>query len=170
MKTKVGDLMVDRLIRVGPKDKISAVMRKIGEARESMLVCVVDDNDKLKGIITPRKLLKTLELVVFRTTRNPTFEWGDVLSSLTTRYAEDIMEPVISVRPEDYVRDAIDLMLDKALYELPVVDRGGKVLGEIYFYDIMACWAKDLRKVTIRPMASDAERWRARLGLNHPHR
>ncbi len=147
MQVKVGDLMVAQCIRVTENDKISKAMRKVAEDREAMVVCVVDESDKLVGIITPKRLLKTVQLAAFRDTRDPSFEWGEVLSSLTTKYARDIMGPPVSLTPDDNITDAIDLMLDKNLYDLPVVNKNGEVVGVIYFYDIIANWVKKARKI-----------------------
>ncbi|HEX76624.1 MAG TPA: CBS domain-containing protein [Dehalococcoidia bacterium] len=141
----VADLMMTKFVQVRDKDPLWEVVLKIAEDRETMLACIVDEANKLKGIITPKRLLTAVQISQFRTTRYPSLEWGEVLSSLTSKYAEDIMGPPIAVEPEQSIEYAINIMLAKGLYELPVVDKGGRVVGEINFFQIIVNWAERLR-------------------------
>jgi CBS domain-containing protein len=47
------------------------------------------------------------------------------------------MSPPVSVKPEDGVDKAIDIMLDKGFYEVPVVDEQGKIVGLINYFSII---------------------------------
>ena len=47
------------------------------------------------------------------------------------------MSAPISVNVNDKVDDAINTMLDHGFYELPVVDKDRKVIGEISYFDIL---------------------------------
>jgi CBS domain-containing protein len=170
VRTSVGDLMTTKYARVKANDRISNVIFKVAQDRETMVACVVDENEKLKGIITPKRLLKSVQMAVFGHSRNPSFEWGEALTSLTASRAEDIMGPPLSVTPDYSVEDAIDLMLDKSIYELPVADKNGKVLGVINFFQITENWAKDLRKPHLKPMATERIHWHRTLMRSHPRR
>ncbi|MFC1938379.1 CBS domain-containing protein [Chloroflexota bacterium] len=151
MKTRVEDLMTTKYLKVRVDDKISKVMSEIAQDRETMVACVVDENDKLRGIITPKKLLKAVQMTAFSHSRNSSFAWGEALSFMTAKYAEDLMGPVISVTLDYSIDDTINLMLDNSLYELPVVDQSGRILGEINFFLIIMSWAKDFRRRQLRP-------------------
>jgi CBS-domain-containing membrane protein len=168
VRTSVRDLMITKYVRVRANDKISHVMFKLARDRETTVACVVDDNEKLKGIITPKRLLKSVQMAVFGRSRNPSFEWGEALTSLTASRAEDIMGPPLSVTPDYSIEDAIDLMLDKSIYELPVVDKSGKMLGGINFFQIIENWAKDLRKPHPKTMETEYNHWRRTLIRSHP--
>jgi predicted transcriptional regulator len=48
------------------------------------------------------------------------------------------MSAPVSVKPDDEVQMAIDLMLGSNLYEVPVVDKDNKVVGEINFLGIIS--------------------------------
>jgi predicted transcriptional regulator len=48
------------------------------------------------------------------------------------------MSAPVSVKPDDEVQTAIDLMLGSNLYEVPVVDKDNKVVGEINFLGIIS--------------------------------
>jgi CBS-domain-containing membrane protein len=119
---------------------------KISEGGGVLVASVVDETDKLVGIITPKRLLKSAQVSEFRTSRYPSIEWGELLSSMTSSKAGDIMGPPIGVKPDDFIGDVINLMIDKNLYELPVTDRSGKLLGEIRFSSIIAHYAKHFRE------------------------
>ena len=166
MKTKVAELMIENCIRVGCNDKMSRVILKLSDDREPMLAYVVDESGKLTGSITPRKLLKAVQFAAFRSTRDPSLEWGEVLSSVTIKYAADIMVTPISVTPEEKIEDVIIIMLDKNLYELPVVDKEDKLIGRINYCDIIVSWAKDARKVHIRSTAHEDQNLRNRLNFH----
>ncbi|MCK4362686.1 MAG: CBS domain-containing protein, partial [Dehalococcoidia bacterium] len=43
----------------------------------------------------------------------------------------------ISVKADDDVEKAIVIMLDKGFYEVPVVDRVGRVIGEINYFGVI---------------------------------
>ncbi|MBA7473288.1 hypothetical protein ES707_08625 [subsurface metagenome] len=102
-----------------------------------MLACVVDSEGRLKGIITPKELLKAVEVCEYGVTRRPFFSGREVLHLLTSKYARDIMSAPISVKPSDEVQKAIDLMLYKGFYEVPVVDKDDKVVGEINYFGVI---------------------------------
>jgi CBS domain-containing protein len=167
VRASVRDLMITKYVRVKANDKISHVMFKLARDRETMVACVVDENEKLTGIITPKRLLKSVQMAVFGRSRNPSFEWGEALISITASRAEDIMGPPLSVTPDHSVEDAIDLMLDKGIYELPVVDKSGKILGGINYFQIIENWAKDLRKLHPKPTATEYNHWRRTLIRSH---
>ena len=57
-----------------------------------------------------------------------------------------IIEDAKYVTPEHDILDAIDLMLDKNLYELPVVDKSGRLLGEVNYFQIIVNWARHRKK------------------------
>ena len=138
MKKRVGELATDNCARVGPKDRIYETVEKIAEDKETMLACVVDEEGILQGIISPTELLRAIEVREYGTTRYPFFEGPSVLHLLTSRHAEDIMSGPISVKADDEVEAAINIMLDEGFYEVPVTDEAGKLVGEISFFSIIA--------------------------------
>ncbi len=142
----VGEIMVNKFFAVSEDEEILEVMPKLTEERGTMVVCVVDDAGKLKGIITPKRMLKSVIMSEFSTIRQPSLDWGEVMGFLGSTRVGEIMGPPISVKPDDYVIDAIDIMIDKNLYTLPVVDDDFKLLGRVNFYNIIDSWARYLRK------------------------
>ena len=159
MKKRVEDLMTTKYVKVKVNDKISKVMSEIARDKETMVAYVADEDDKLRGIITPRRLLKAVQMSSFGHIRDSSFAWGEALSSMTAKYAEDLMTPVISVVPNQSISDTIDLMLDNSLYELPVVDQSGMIIGEVNFFHIIMSWAKGYKKRQLGPRSFEHDHW-----------
>jgi len=137
MTKKVSELMIEKFIKVSGEDQIFEVVNKVAQDRETLLACVVDKDNRLKGIITPKELLKAAEVSEYGRVKHPFFSGREALHLLTSRYARDIMSAPISVKPDDEVQTAIDLMLDCGLYEVPVVDNKGRVIGEINYFGVI---------------------------------
>lgn len=142
MKKNVKDLMSSKFVKVAEQDQISQVVVKIAEDKKTMLACVLDEEGRLKGIITPKELLRAVEIREFGTIRRPFFEGPEILHILSSKYAKDIMSPPVSVKPEDSVDKAIDIMLDKGFYEVPVVDEQERILGVINYFSIITSSAE----------------------------
>jgi len=145
MKKNVKDLMSSKFVKVAEQDQISQVVVKIAKDKETMLACVLDEEGKLKGIITPKEVLRAVEIREFGTIRRPFFEGPEILRILSSKYAKDIMSPPVSVKPKDNVDKAIDIMLDKGFYEVPVVDKQGKIVGLINYFSIITSSVEYLR-------------------------
>jgi predicted transcriptional regulator len=137
MSKLVKELMIDKFVKVYEDDQIFEAVAKVAEDCETLLACVVDSEGRLKGIITPKELLKAVEVCEYGVTRRPFFSGREVLHLLTSKYARDIMSAPISVKPGDEVQKAIDLMLYKGFYEVPVVDKDDKVVGEINYFGVI---------------------------------
>lgn len=61
----------------------------------------------------------------------------EVLAALASRTAGDVMTaPVVTVGAERYVREAIELMLDRKVKRLPVVDERGRLVGMLSRLDV----------------------------------
>lgn len=134
----VKELMIHKYVKVSEDDPIFEAASKVAEDCETLLACVVDKNDRLIGVITPRELLKAAEVCEYGGVRHPFFSPREALHLLTSRYARDIMSSPISVKPDDEVQKAIDIMIDKGFYEVPVVDADKKVIGVINYFGIIS--------------------------------
>ena len=138
MTKKVHELMIAKSVTVCEDEELAEVVTKVARDCETLLACVIDKDGRLIGMITPRELLKAAEVSDYGNVRHPFFSGREVLHLLSSDHARDIMSSPISVKPEDEVQTAIDLMLSNNLYEVPVVDKDGKVVGEINFLGIVS--------------------------------
>jgi len=146
MKRIVRDLMIHKFVSVNEKDPIYEVMEKLAKEREAMIACVVDEENRLIGLISPKELLRTVEVHEFGTIKHPRFEGPEVLHLLTSRYARDIMCAPISVAEDDEIQKAISIMVDEGFYELPVVDEEKRVIGQVNYFGIIASSIEHLKR------------------------
>ena len=137
MNKSVGELMTTECNTLSENTAIYEAVKKISSRIRGKIVCVLDKEGKLKGLLTPRDILQALEVRKFGGVRSRFFGGPEILHLLTSKYAKDIMSAPISVHVNDKVDDAINTMLDHGFYELPVVDKDRRVIGEISYFDIL---------------------------------
>ena len=111
-KMLVSDVMlgVDRLPVIKEKTILKEALEEMGRTRLG-IVCIVNDNNQLLGILTDgdirRKLLKVQKPF-------SAFFVDDALD-------HSIRSPVV-VSPGDMLRHAIELMAQKQIWDLPVIE------------------------------------------------
>lgn len=90
------------------------------------IACIVDQEQQLKGILTDgdirRKLLKNQK-------------------PLSALFVDDciehaILSPVVT-SPESSLKDAVDIMEKKQIWDLPVVDHNGKLVGLLHLHPVV---------------------------------
>lgn len=100
-------------------------LRLMEEGRHRRFV-VVDDKRRLKGMVTELDLKQALPSPV-----NSLNKW-ELKYLLSHIPVKDIMtEQVITTTPDATIESAASLMIDQKISGLPVVDKGGRVLGII---------------------------------------
>ena len=143
MKKTVGELMTTEFNAVLENAPIYEAVKKIASRKRGKIACVVDKEGKLLGLLTPRDILTAIEVLKFGGVRGHFFTGHEVLHLLTSKYAKDLMSAPISIHVKDSIEDAINTMLDHYFYELPVVDKDMKVIGEISYFDILLSSAEN---------------------------
>ncbi len=124
-------------IRVKPDDKLEEVVKIVLEDPECYDVCVVDDDDRLVGVISISRLFQAIF-----------FHYVD--THLMTRHlielsncesASELMltDPVVATESES-VGGAIGKMVQHELSELPIVDAEGRLVGSISMSVILQIW------------------------------
>jgi CBS domain-containing protein len=137
MAKLIRDLMTSEFDKVSEDETIYEAVRKIAASRKTTIACVVDKQDKLRGLLTPRDILEAFEVRKFGGIRGRFFAGPEVLHLLASKYAKDIMSAPVSVHVNDRVEEAINTMLDHGFYELPVVDKDMKVIGEVSYFAVL---------------------------------
>jgi CBS domain-containing protein len=102
-------------------------------------VPVVDDADRPVGVITQGDLIYKgkMPMRLGLLAESGSDKLGAVLEGLAAKSAGEVMTtPVISVAQDQFVKDAVDLMLKKRVKRLPVVDPEGKLTGMLSRLDI----------------------------------
>jgi len=145
-KKLVKEMMIKKFVEVLEDEPIYKLVEKLVEGKQAMLGCVLDRENRLKGVITPKELLEAVEVREFGHIKYPFFRGPEALRILTSKFAKDIMYPPVFVGPEDEIDKAIHIMLDRSFYEVPVVDKNGKMLGIINYFSILSNAVGYLRK------------------------
>ncbi len=112
---KVAEVMVAArpFVHFKLQTHVSEVLQSAAETSWQDVFPVVDDSGKMAGVIT-----------------------GDIVRLLATEreleslaLAMDAMQPPVSVRPEDNLRTATEVLLSQNVREVPVVDESGAIVG-----------------------------------------
>jgi len=102
-------------------------------------VPVVDDADRPAGVITQGDLIYKgkMPMRLGLLAQSGSEKLDAVLAALAAKSAEEVMtSPVIAIGQDQFVKDAVDLMLSKGVKRLPVVDDKGKLTGMLSRLDI----------------------------------
>jgi arabinose-5-phosphate isomerase len=111
----------DKIPRSRPEEPLAAAIREM-TAKNLGATLVVDHEDILMGIITDGDLRRALEA------------FGPIMEEPAAK----IMTPKPqAVGPETLASQALELMEQKAITVLPVVDEGHKVLGILHLHDLL---------------------------------
>jgi CBS domain-containing protein len=121
----VRDIMTTDLITVNENDLAELVL-KVMEWRGIRHLPVEDNKGKLKGIVTKKRLVRYLEKI----DENKLATASDVMAK----------DPV-TISPDEDIKYAILLMLDRGISSLPVIDKGDLV-GIITDNDTRSVWEK----------------------------
>jgi CBS domain-containing protein len=146
MPKTVADIMTRDPIVVRPETSLHDAIQLLAEKRISGLP-VVDDAGKLIGTIsetdlmwqetgvTPPAYIMFLDSVIFL--KNPAQYERDLHKALGQTVGEVMSKDVITVAPDKPLRDAAQLMHDRKVQRLPVLDADGKVIGILTRGDIV---------------------------------
>lgn len=137
----VRDVMRQDVISVAPETPVPEIVTLL-LAKEYRSLPVVDEEEQLLGILTDGDLLRRGGLVTRLDLQRELGEadWGRQLADLRQRQdtAADLMSrPVIHIRAEAPIRQAMSLMVQENLKRLPVVDEDGRLVGWISRVDIL---------------------------------
>lgn len=136
MKSLVVDSMLRSFTSVSESSTVFEVIEKIAKSEKMMLLCVVDKEGRLAGVIPPRDVLELVVVRQFGRMRHPFFG-PEVLHFLVAKNAAEVMSAPAYVRLDDDVEKAINIMLARGFYEVPVVDQESKVIGVIDYFSLV---------------------------------
>jgi CBS domain-containing protein len=146
--TPVGE--VDALLRgsdpviVRIEDSLHRLAELAVEQPSCRVLAVVDDKDKLVGVVPVRVLVNDIFLKIVP--EEFLGEIADVEAALKyaghlqARTAGDIMLKPVSVRREGNVRDAFEKMHHAKLNGLPIVDADEHVIGYLDQLELLLVW------------------------------
>lgn len=131
----VTELMYTDVPTVGPEASLETIVQAL-EASGRRRVVVVDPERRVLGIITDGDLLRRSQqkqhpglMERLRSLLVGAPAVGQVLPDAGERAADLMTAPVITVRPDTPLTEALQLMTTHAVKRLPVVDAQGRLIG-----------------------------------------
>jgi CBS domain-containing protein len=116
---RIGDVMSLRLVTVRPEEHVQVAIARMLEANVGSVA--VTDGGRLAGIFTERDVLRLA---------------GDGAQFGEIKVGDVMTRRVFTVSPDDDVRSAAQLMSERRIRHLPVVE-GENVLGIVGIRDVM---------------------------------
>ncbi len=150
MPKTVADVMSHNPIIVRPETPLNEAIQILAEKRVSGLP-VVNDAGELVGIVsetdlmwqetgvTPPAYIMFLDSVIFL--KNPASYERDLHKALGQTVGEVMSRDPVTVSPDKLLKDAAQLMHDRSVHRLPVVDANGQVIGILTRGDIVRAMA-----------------------------
>ena len=132
----VHEIMIGKPAVVKEDDQLKDAVEALTKNLISRKVYVVDGEGKLKGVITIETLLKQVGYRVgVRETGMISF--FKFLSGIFKENVTEFMEKPVTVTNRDKVLDALRLMVEHHLNDLPVIDDNDRIVGELNSLEIL---------------------------------
>jgi acetoin utilization protein AcuB len=145
---KVKDLMRTKVVSLRVEDTLGVAddIMSMGRIRH---LPVVDDQNRVVGIVTQRDLYRASISSVLGFDRSKEHEW------LGKVRVQDIMtRKVIMISPEAGVSDAVEKFVSEKIGCLPVADAQGKLMGLLTETDCLRCFRDLLKMGTFKELLS----------------
>ena len=128
LSSSLSEIMSTELVTCSPEDEVDNIWRLMQE--QSFAGLPVVKSGRLLGVITQKDLLDSgVVLPVFEAKRGR-FKAPSKISSV-------MRTSVISLKPTATVREAAELMMEKNVGRVPVVDEKGKLVGIVDREDVV---------------------------------
>ncbi len=149
---KVKDVMTKKVVFVSSADRITDVIELM--KKHKLTGVPVVENEKVVGILTDGDIIRALDIpdlpsedlspppfdFIERVIRIKMEEW-DVERALGVwkdGIVKDIMtKPAVTINENADIEEAADLMLEKNVHRLPVVNNDGKLVGIVTRHDLL---------------------------------
>jgi len=128
MSALVKDYMRVKKEVVAPGDSVQSALQIMVENDQGSVV-VLDENEKVVGIFTERAVLRHYLI------NQSTFMYLNV--------SEVMSSPVTTVTEDMEVSEALDIMNEKKVRRLPVVDKDGRMIGFLSWRELFAKIPRD---------------------------
>lgn len=139
----------DRLMSIQPTlaqpdEPLLTVVQKAVERPDCLVVSIVDAVGKLLGLLPTRDLAFSTFIRVMPETflkyANDLSHSGEFTTLSHGRTAGDVMQPPLSVRPDNRLEDAFGQLLKANLDGLPIVDDDQRVVGYLSLFEFLCVW------------------------------
>jgi acetoin utilization protein AcuB len=127
----LGKIMTARIVTVEMDDRLEAV-KEIFDTMSFHHLLVVDEHNKLSGVLSDRDLLRALSPYVGSAT-----ETARDLATLNKRVHQIMTRRPITLRQESGIAEAVELLLKNRISCLPIVDDDFKPVGIVSWRDLL---------------------------------
>ena len=121
MRLRLEDVVMRIVVTINPETPVKDATNLMEKKSTSSLVVMVDG--RIEGILTSRDIIQR---VVAR---------GLDPSEVTV--GEIATHPVIVLKPETFLSEAIKIMLQRKIKKIPLIDEGGRLVGLASLSDIV---------------------------------
>lgn len=105
-------------------------------------LCVVDEYDNLLGLISRKRLFQA----IFSHHVSASSKLTELYALLTSQHAADLLiKHVFTCKESDPLEKIIDLMINRRLNALPVVNKAGKLEGLVTIERLLSKWLETTR-------------------------
>jgi CBS-domain-containing membrane protein len=145
MRAKVADVMTRKVIAVREGATFKEIAGRLRDEHVSAFP-VIDDDNKVIGVVSAADLLA--KEAVAAESQNFTGPLAGLLHRQELEKARgttagDLMtRPPVTVRPDDPVSQAAQLMYDRRVKRLPVVDSAGRLAGIVSRTDVLTMFSR----------------------------
>jgi len=149
-ETKVKEIR--RLITIEPAvvledEQLDNVIRMFIDNPIIRAVYVIDGRERLQGIITMQDILKKVSIdfsSMASIYSESNFSGYKIASSSTKSLARDLMDPEIYyVHDDDPIEKAFNLLFSNNAGEIPVVDKGERLIGDLNIIELLVLWQQN---------------------------
>jgi len=135
----IRDLLVPSPPTVGPDEPLENVLRILARTARSRHTYVVEETGHLIGVVRMNMIVELLfPHAALDQAGDDAFLGGRFLRSLEARVVRDIMDPDPRFVTLQTPLPAVGrILLEEKINELPVVDEGHRLMGQISVYDMI---------------------------------
>lgn len=140
----VGDvfnLVVQKPATVWKGEPLRNAVDAMISSKGSQKVYVVDRKGILAGVITMESLLKNVGGRI-GARKDGMMSFFSTMSSLLKETVDDFMQKPVTIRSDMMLTEAVKMMIEHRLNDLPVVDEKGSLVGELNGLEILTAARK----------------------------
>jgi CBS domain-containing protein len=133
---EVYNLFITDCVTIPKNAKIYEAIKELLKVPTANSLYVLDDNNNVIGTVLLRDLIR-VSSARYKIHKTGIINWFRYLRDIMKKDVEDIMRHPLVIRKDQSLDKALKIMEDYGLNELPVVDKQGRLLGEINGVEIL---------------------------------
>jgi len=146
-KTLVKEIMrpSSRTLTAKEDDAIEAAVRHFVHQPDVRTIFVIDEHQKLKGLVKLHYILNWVKLKLGLDISNRSnmrvagaFQAFEIMRLCQSQTIGDILSQAATVKPTDTLEQALHVMVHEQLEEVPVVDETEKLVGEVRLTQLLS--------------------------------